>query len=74
MLAAMACLVVVPPICPHLPALSHILNHRLCRPRLHTHPSEVSRRVRSSITAGPWPGAIVVDIPRGAWRCQGGRV
>jgi hypothetical protein len=68
MLAPMACLVVMPPICPRSPVLARIriLNHRMGYPRLYTTPELVSRRVRdrSSIPAGSCPGPMAVDIPR----------
>jgi hypothetical protein len=48
MLAPMACLVVVPPICPRFSALSRILNHRVGCPRLYTPPEwRVEARARS---------------------------
>jgi hypothetical protein len=68
MRAAMACLVVVPPLCPRLPALPHIRNHRRGRPRLHTPPEwRVAARARALQHTRRWAGiSLALLHPRGA--------
>jgi hypothetical protein len=76
MLAPMACLVVVPPICPRSPALARILNHRIGCARPHTPPEwRVAARARSlKYTRRLVSRAYGRGYPEGAKRCQGGRV
>jgi hypothetical protein len=76
MLTPMACLVVVPPICPRLPALARILNPRIGCPRLHTPPEwRVEAHARSlKYTRRLVSRAHGRGYPEGAKRCQGGRV
>jgi hypothetical protein len=76
MLAPMACLVVVPPICPRSPALARILNHRLGCPRPQGPPEwRVAARARAlRYTRRLAFRAHGRGYPEGAKRCQGGRV
>jgi hypothetical protein len=76
MLAPMACLVVVPPICPCFPGLSRILNPRIGCPGLHTPPEwRVEARARAlKYTRRLEFRAHGRGYPEGAKRCQGGRV
>jgi hypothetical protein len=76
MLAPIACLVVVPPICPRSPALARILNHKLGCVHPHGPPEwRVAARARAlQYTRRPMARGHSRGYPDGATRCQGGRV